>query len=371
PIPVINCSKCGPVEVPKEDLPVELPEVENYLPRDDGKSPLAKATEWMSVDCPKCGGSAERETDTLDTFVDSSWYYLRYTDPKNTEEFADQEKLKKWMPVDFYSGGAEHTTMHVLYSRFFNKFLFDQGLVKEKEPYVYRLNRGLVLGTDGNKMSKSKGNVIDPDGEVERLGADTVRNYLAFIGPYNEVGNYPWDPNGVVGIRRFIERVSYVSDKIKSSTDEGINKILHQSIKKVGEDAQRLKFNTAISQLMVLTSEIQKKGISKEDAKKVAIITAPFAPHVAEELWNSLGGEGSVHQQNWPEYDESVLKSDKLNLVIQIDGKVRDNIEVDLDTSEEEIKAISLENEVVKKWLEGKKPKKIIYVKNKLISIVT
>ncbi len=370
PIPMINCPSCGPVPEKEENLPVVLPEISDYLPRDDGKSPLAKATEWMNVKCPKCGSDAERETDTLDTFVDSSWYFLRYVDPNNSEKFADIEKLKKWMPVNFYSGGSEHTTMHVLFARFFNKALFDLGLSPVSEPFTYRLNRGLILGTDGNKMSKSKGNVIDPDIEVEKFGADTVRTYLAFIGPYNEPGNYPWDPNGIVGARRFLERIFKVTEKITDSTSDEVKRELHKAIKKVSEDMQNLKFNTAIASLMTLTNEIFKNGISKEDAKIVTQLLSPIAPHTAEEMWQKLGENDSVFKSNWPEFNPKFLETDTLTLPVQVNGKIRSQIVISNGVDEEEIKSIATSDEQVKKWIEDAEIKKIIYIKDKLVSIV-
>jgi leucyl-tRNA synthetase len=370
PIPIINCPSCGAVPVPDEHLPVVLPEIDDYLPRDDGKSPLAKATEWMHVACPACGREAERETDTLDTFVDSSWYFLRYPDARNTEQFADMAKVKEWMPVNFYSGGAEHTTMHLLYARFFNKALFDLGFAPSEEPFTQRLNRGLILGTDGNKMSKSKGNVIDPDTEVAKFGSDTVRSYLAFIGPYNEPGNYPWDPNGIVGVRRFIERIAKITEHITEKTSPAVLQSLHHAIKKVGEDTTRLKFNTAIAQLMTLTNVILKEGISQADARMVAIMLTPFAPHLAEELWQELGGVGFVQGETWPVFDAAVLIADTIQIAIQINGKLRDSVEVAPDITEEDLKALVLGREQVQKWLDGKQPIKVIYVPQKLISIV-
>jgi leucyl-tRNA synthetase len=370
PIPMINCSSCGPVPEVEENLPVVLPEISDYLPRDDGKSPLAKATDWMHTKCPKCGADAERETDTLDTFVDSSWYYLRYADPKNTEQFADQEKLKKWMPINFYSGGSEHTTMHLLFARFFNKALFDLKLSPVSEPFKYRLNRGLIAGTDGNKMSKSKGNVINPDEQVEKFGADTVRVYLAFIGPYNEPGSYPWDPNGIVGARRFLERIFQIDQKITDTTPETVKKALHKAIKKVSEDMSRLKFNTAISELMILTNEIFKNGISKDDAKIVAQQLSPIAPFAAEELWQKLGGENSVHTTNWPQFEASILIEDQILIPVQINGKIRAQVSVKNDITEEEIRDVVLEDDSVKKWIEGSEVKKLIYVPGKLVSVV-
>jgi leucyl-tRNA synthetase len=370
PIPMINCASCGSVPVPAEQLPVVLPDIDDFLPRDDGKSPLAKAVDWMHTNCPSCNGAAERETDTLDTFVDSSWYFLRYTDPQNNTQFADPNKLAAWMPVNFYSGGAEHTTMHLLYARFFHKALFDLGLVPASEPFTQRLNRGLILGTDGNKMSKSKGNVIDPDKEVERLGSDTVRSYLAFIGPYNEPGNYPWDPNGIVGVRRFIERAATITEHIVPQTSETVTRALHQSIKKVTEDTVRLKFNTAIAQLMTLISAILKEGISSEDAKIFMVLLTPFAPHLAEELWQALGGEGFVQAQQWPVYDATLLLSDTIQIAIQINGKVRSHIEMPRESTQAEIEAVALSQEQVIRWLEGKTPKKAIYVPGKVLSLV-
>lgn len=370
PIPMINCASCGSVPVPEAQLPVMLPDIDDFMPRDDGKSPLAKASEWMHVACPVCGAPAERETDTLDTFVDSSWYFLRYTDPQNTTRFADADTLAGWMPVSFYSGGSEHTTMHLLYARFFHKALFDLGIVPHAEPFTRRLNRGLILGTDGNKMSKSKGNVIDPDKEVERLGADTVRSYLAFIGPYNEPGNYPWDPNGIVGVRRFIERAATLTEYITEKTPESVRRTLHQSIKKVTDDTARLKFNTALAQLMVLMSSIIKEGISKEDAKIVAILMTPFAPHLAEELWSELGGDGFVQLQQWPVYDPTLLVSDTMQIAIQINGKVRSHVEMPRESTQSEIEVVALQDEQVLRWLDGKTPKKIIYVPGKVLSLV-
>ena len=370
PIPMINCASCGSVPEAEENLPVILPEISDYLPRDDGKSPLAKATDWMHAKCPKCGADAERETDTLDTFVDSSWYYLRYLDPKNTEQFADMNKLKKWMPIDFYSGGSEHTTMHLLFARFFNKALFDLKLSPVSEPFQYRLNRGLIDGTDGQKMSKSKGNVINPDEQVTKFGADTVRTYLAFIGPYNEPGNYPWDPNGIVGARRFLERIFQIDKKITDTTADSVAKALHKAIKKVSDDMARLKFNTAISELMILTNEIFKNGISKEDAKIVAQLLSPIAPFTAEELWQKLGNTDSVHTTCWPDFNKELLFENEIQVPVQINGKVRTQISVSIEDQEDEIKIRVLADETVQKWVGESEVKKVIYIKNKLVSVV-
>ena len=373
PIPVIHCKKCGAQPVPEKDLPVLLPEVEDYLPRDDGKSPLSKARDWVEVDCSKCGGKAERETDTLDTFVDSSWYYLRYTDPSNDQEFAGKERVKKWLPVNLYSGGSEHTTMHVLYSRFWHKVLFDLGLVDESEPYQRRMNRGLILGPDGQKMSKSRGNVIDPDKEVDRLGADTVRMYMAFIGPYNVPGSYPWNLNAAVGIRRFLERIWLIASKVKNDGVRQEEVLINQTIKKVSKDIEAMKFNTAISSLMIWinTRERAKVGFSKKEFETLLHLLAPFAPHITEELWANLGHKDSIHTENWPTYDPKKLEMGEVTLAVQINGKVRASLVVTSGQSEEEIKILALSLPEVKKWLNDKEPRKVLVVPRKIISIVT
>ncbi len=370
PIPVIHCAKCGAVPVPEKDLPVVLPELENFTPRDDGKSPLAKATAWMNVPCPQCGAPAERESDTLDTFIDSSWYFLRYTDPKNSAKFADADKIASWMPVAFYSGGAEHTTMHLLFARFFQKVLFDLGLVKNVEPFKHRLNRSLILGPDGNKMSKSKGNVIEPDPLVEQLGADTVRLYLAFIGPYNETGSYPWDPNGVVGVRRFLERVWKISEKLVETTDAEIIKQLHKVIKRVGEEVAQLKFNAAIAQLMAFCNLVEKKGIAASEFGDFLKMLSICAPHISEELWAHLGNTTLITEEKWPEFDPSQIVDNIAKITVQINGKVRTTTEVNIDISEAEITEKILALPEVQKWVGETKIKKTIYVKNKIFSIV-
>ena len=370
PIPIIHCKDCGPVAVPEEQLPVELPDVEDYLPRDDGRSPLAKADEWVHVSCPKCGGEGERETDTFDTFVDSSWYFIRYADPQNEKVFADKKTQAQWLPVNLYSGGAEHTTMHVLYSRFWYKALFDLGLVNEQEPYTVRMNRGLILGPDGHKMSKSKGNVINPDEVVERLGADTVRLYLGFIGPYNEPGSYPWNPDGIVGVRRFVERVWRLQGALTDIASEETERVLHQTIKKVGDDMPTLKFNTAIAQMMILLNVAEKQGITKEQYETLITVLAPFAPHITEELWHMLGHETLIHNEKWPRYDESKLASETMTIAVQVNGKIRAQVTVPADASEKDVRVTALAEENTQKWLDGKEPKKVIYVPGRLINFV-
>ena len=369
PIPMIHCVDCGTVPVPDKDLPVKLPEVKDYLPEGSGKSPLAKATKWVQVKCPKCKGAAERETDTLDTFVDSSWYFLRYTDPKNTKKFAYTKKLDNWMPVDLYSGGAEHTTMHVLYSRFWHKALFDLGLVKEAEPYTRRMNRSLILGPDGQKMSKSRGNVIDPDEVVGRLGADTVRMYLAFIGPYNEVSSFPWNPDSVVGVRRFLERVWRAQEYVGKADNAALENLLHKTIKKVGEDIAALKFNTAISALMIFINALEKeKAFGKGQWERFLKLLAPFAPHMAEELWAECGQKKSVHKTAWPEFDAAFLREATINIAVQINGKTRGEAEVSADADKEAVEKAA--REAVASRVEGKKILRTIVVAGRLVNFV-
>ncbi|MCI0619790.1 leucine--tRNA ligase [Candidatus Wolfebacteria bacterium] len=391
PIPVIHCAKCGVVPVPEHDLPVVLPEIDDFIPTGNGKSPLAKVVDWVNVKCPECGGDAERETDTLDTFVDSSWYFLRYTDPHNDKEFASRGKQEAWMPVGFYSGGAEHTTMHLLYSRFFHKVLFDLGLVADTEPYVRRMNRGLILGPDGNKMSKSKGNVIDPDDMVERLGADTVRMYLAFIGPYNEVGAYPWNPDGVVGVRRFLERVHVLVTKIAEDRKRlkdvsGGSVLIHRTVRFVTEVIGRLKFNTAVAQLMIQFNgensepdwrgKLNNKGewesmeVDLMALKMFLKLLAPFAPHLAEELWYQLGNTTSVHLEPWPEYDPTLVEEEQVTIVVQVNGKTRGEFEAAQDIDETDARERALTLPTVEKWLGGKEPNKVVYVPGRLVNIV-
>ncbi len=368
PIPIIHCPSCGAQPVPEKDLPVKLPEVKDYLPEGSGRSPLAKVKKFVQVKCPQCKGKAERETDTLDTFVDSSWYFLRYTDPKNKKKFADPKKLAAWMPVDLYSGGAEHTTMHVLYSRFWQKALFDLKLVKDPEPYTRRMNRSLIMGPDGQKMSKSRGNVIDPDKVVAELGSDTVRMYLAFIGPYNEVANYPWNPDGVVGVRRFLERVLRASASV-GKEEPALENLLHRTIKKVGQDIDALKFNTAISQMMILLNAVEKnRSIGTKQWKAFLRVLAPFAPHLAEELWSELGEKKSIHKGAWPKYEEKYLREESVKIAVQIDGKTR--AEVEIDAGADKVAQEKSAREGVESRLAGKKIARVIVVPGRLVNFV-
>lgn len=397
PIPIIHCEKCGPQASPEKELPVKLPEIKDYLPTGEGRSPLAKAEKWLKVKCPNCKGWAMRETDTLDTFVDSSWYFLRYTDPKNKKSFADAKKISSWIPVDLYSGGAEHTTMHLLYSRFWYKAMFDCGLFGGStaklgdEPYAKRMNRGIILGPDGQKMSKSKGNVIDPDEYVKKFGSDTVRMYLAFIGPYNEVGSYPWDPHGILGIRRFLDRIWSVASAKKgerfservsaseppkrglsgSDTESArLARAMNKTIKQVGENIDEFKFNTAISALMILSNEMEKADIDREILSKFLKLLAPFAPHISEETWSKLGNKKSIHLEEWPKYDPRKLEESVFELVVQINGKTRDKFNVPMNISQADAEPLTLAREKVKVALENKKPQKIIFVPKRLINIV-
>lgn len=369
PIPMIHCQKCGYNPVKETELPVVLPDLEDYLPTGEGKSPLAKKRDWVEVSCPSCGSAAERETDTLDTFVDSSWYFQRYADPKNEQEFASKDKLQQWLPVDIYSGGSEHTTMHLLYSRFWHKAMHDLGLVADSEPYLRRMNRGLIMGPDGQKMSKSKGNVVDPDAVVSELGADTVRMYLAFIGPYNEVGSYPWTPGGAVGVRRFLDRTWKLRVGPSELGDE-LETLLNRTIKKVGEDIASLKMNTAVSALMILLNELEKLDAVPESVYRTFLqLLAPFAPHLAEELWEQLGEKDLLCQSAWPTYDESKLSAATARVAVQVNGKVRAVIELPADISEEEALATARAHEQILKWIPEGQEVRSVYVPGKIISL--
>ena len=381
PIPIVYDPDGKPHAVPDEHLPWTLPEDVDFTPT--GEAPLARSQELKERVERIFGKGRTPEYDTFDAFVDSSWYFLRYCDPHNTEAFADKEKLSAWMPVARYSGGAEHTTMHVLYSRFWQKALFDLGLVADDEPYRQRMNRGQILGPDGKKMSKSKGNVVDPDEHVARVGADTVRMYLAFMGPYNVPGNYPFDLGGVAGMRRFLERIIRLKNSVSSEsqnveeldtynseTTDSVQRLLHQTIKKVGDDIEAYKFNTAISQLMILVNALEKEKIVSIDIYKTLLrLLAPFAPHLAEELWEQAGEQQSVHIAPWPPYDESVLQADSVTIAVQINGKVRGTFEAPLDEERETLITSARALPSVTKWI-AEEPKKVIHVPNKVINFI-
>jgi leucyl-tRNA synthetase len=370
PIPMIICSECGPVPLDESELPLELPEVEDFMPNDAGESPLSKVTDWVNVKCPKCGGSAKRETDTMPNWAGSSWYFLRYIDPHNDKVIVDREKEKKWMPVDWYNGGNEHTTLHLLYSRFWHKFLFDIGVVHESEPYKKRTSHGLIIGEDGEKMSKSKGNVINPDDIVERFGADTLRVYEMFMGPFDQA--VAWSTDGLMGPRRFLERIWRASGKLNEVEPRSTEteSLMHETIKKVSEDIEEMKFNTAISTMMSYFNEINKEeGMVKEDYKTLLLLLAPFAPHITEELWNKLGEDNSIHLTPWPAYDKNKVVKEKHLIVVTVNGKVRGEFETE-ESREEEVKKQAISLPRVKDYVEGRKIKKLIYIEGKLLNIV-
>lgn len=373
PIPIVYDPEGKPHPVPAEHLPWLLPEDDiDFTPK--GQSPLSSSNELKQRVESIFGKGWTPEFDTMDTFVDSSWYFNRYVDPKNDQAFASKEKMQNWLPVNRYSGGAEHTTMHLLYARFFHKALFDMGLVNEPEPFVDRMNRALILGPDGQKMSKSKGNVIDPDEQVKSVGADTVRMYLGFIGPYNEAGQYPWDIGGVVGIKRFLERIwrlVYKSEIKPKEENPKIQNLLHKTIKKVTEDIENFKFNTAISSMMILMNELEKEAEVPRVVSEIFLkLLAPFAPHMAEELWSGLGHKASIHLEDWPKYDEDKIKDEKVTIMVQVNGKVRANFEAEVGITENEAKNKALSLPEVVKWMGESEPKKVIFVPNKIISFV-
>ncbi len=379
PIPIVHCPACGYTPIPDKELPVKLPQLDDFKPADDGRSPLAKAEKWLHVKCPQCKGPAERETDTMDTFVDSSWYYLRYTDPNNKKEFADEKKMRAWLPVPMYIGGAEHNTMHLLYSRFFAKALHDLGLVPFSEPFAARRNHGIILGVDGQKMSKSRGNVVDPDAEVAKFGADTVRVHLAFMGPYDQ--SAPWDPQGINGAHRFLKRVWRLvidaASKPGTTSSRAMDSAFHVAIKKIGEDVDALSFNTAVSELMKLLNVVEAYS-SREQAltawhlETFLKLLAPLAPYITEELWQeALGHKESIHRSSWPKYDPALLVQDVINFPVQVNGRVRDTITVAADASQTDIERAALASTKVQAHLSGKEPRKIIIVPGRMVSIVT
>ena len=380
PIPMVHCEHCGWVAVQDSELPVLLPEVEKYEPTDTGESPLAVMKDWVKTTCPICGIDAERETDTMPNWAGSSWYFLRYCDPNNKEEFASDRALRYWMPVDLYNGGMEHTTLHLLYSRFWYKVLFDLGHIPEScgvEPYSSRRSHAMILGEGGVKMSKSKGNVINPDDVVEKFGADVFRCYEMFMGPYDM--DAPWDTNGIQGVKRFLDKVWSLADghiannqpTPDTESDNSYESTLHKAIKKVGDDIENLHFNTAISQLMILTNELQKADhINRNDFESYVKILSPFAPHLTEEVWQKLGYKESIHISSWPVYDESKLIEETVTVAVQINGKVRAQLLVPTEISEKEIIAMAKQDGKVVKYLENKEPKKEIYIKGKILNFV-
>ncbi|OGZ05114.1 MAG: leucine--tRNA ligase [Candidatus Lloydbacteria bacterium RIFCSPHIGHO2_01_FULL_49_22] len=371
PIPLIHCKKCGVVPVPENMLPVLLPNVTSYAPTDTGESPLAEIAEWVNTVCPKCEGPGKRETNTMPQWAGSSWYYLRFMDPHNTESLVSPEKEKYWAPVDIYVGGAEHVTRHLIYARFWHKFLFDIGVVSTSEPFKRRCGVGLVLGEGGVKMSKRLGNVINPDDVVERFGADTLRIYEMFMGPFGQA--IPWSTENLIGARRFVERIWRLQEKRSDVAveDKATLILRHQTIKKVTADIEDFAFNTAISQLMIYANHLEKlSSINSDTFKEFVVLLAPFAPYVAEEIWHTLGESDSVHKELWPIFDETKTLSEALAIAVQVNGKLRDTFSIARGAGEDEIVALAGRREGVLKWLEGKEIKKVIYVKDKLVNIV-
>ena len=368
PIPIVHCDKCGYVPIDESELPLLLPEVESYMPTDNGESPLAAMTDWVNTTCPCCGGPAKRETDTMPQWAGSSWYFLRYTDPHNDKALASPEALKYWLPVDWYNGGMEHTTLHLLYSRFWHKFLYDQGVVPTPEPYQKRTSHGMILGENGEKMSKSRGNVVNPDDIVNEYGADTLRTYEMFIGAFDLAAS--WSEDGVKGCRRFLDRVWKLQDLM--TEEEGYSKDLetkmHQTIKKVSNDFENLKYNTAIAAMMAILNDFYKKGsITKGELKTLIILLNPVAPHITEEMWQAIGCEGRVYQQTWPEYDEAKTVESSVEIAVQINGKVKGTLGIQKDDPKDEV--IAKAKEVIADKLTGNIVKEI-YVPGRLVNIV-
>ncbi len=370
PIPMVNCPKCGWVPVPEEELPILLPEVESYEPTDTGESPLSKMRDWVECKCPRCGGDAERETDTMPQWAGSSWYFLRYTDPWCDTGIASQEALKYWSPVDWYNGGMEHTTLHLLYSRFWHKFLYDIGVVPTKEPYAKRTSHGMILGEGGVKMSKSRGNVINPNDVVEKYGADTLRLYTMFIGDFEKAA--AWSDNAVKGCKRFLDRIWALAEEPLTGDDiSAANEAaVHRTIKKVSEDIEEMKFNTAIAAMMSLVNQFYDTKPSRGDMKILLMLLSPFAPHFAEELWELQGFSGYAMEQAWPAWDESKMVEASKELAIQINGKVRSVVTVPVDADDETVIAAAREDAKVQKAMEGMELVRTIVVKNKLVNLI-
>jgi leucyl-tRNA synthetase len=369
PIPVIHCPACGTVAVPAEQLPVLLPEVERYEPTGTGESPLAAIEEWVRTPCPQCGADARRETNTMPQWAGSCWYYLRYIDPHNDTQFVAPEKERYWMPVDVYVGGAEHAVLHLLYARFWHKVLFDVGAVSTPEPFMRLVNQGMILGEDGEKMSKSRGNVINPDDVIREHGADALRLYEMFMGPLEQTK--PWNTHGVEGVYRFLQKAwRLVQAGARDGQDENILRLRHKTIKKVTDDIRSFRFNTAISALMIFVNEATTRGASADDMETLAILLSPFAPHLAEELWHTLGHADLVSLAAWPHHDDALTIDDTIELVVQVNGKLRDRLSVAVDTPREEALALACGSANVAKWLAGKTVVKEIFVPNKLVNLV-
>ena len=370
PIPIVKCEKCGYVPLDESQLPLTLPNVESYEPTDTGESPLAKMTDWVNTTCPCCGGPAKRETDTMPQWAGSSWYFLRYCDPHNDKELISKEAAEYWTPVDWYNGGMEHTTLHLLYSRFWHKFLYDIGVVPTSEPYQKRTSHGMILGENGEKMSKSRGNVVNPDEIVDTYGADTMRLYEMFIGDFEKAA--PWNSDSIKGCKRFIEKFWNLQEKVVDGDEytPQMEALMHKTIKKVTYDIDNLKANTAIAAMMTLVNELSAKGCNKAELKTLTILLNPFAPHVTEEMWDVMNFGGMVNQAKWPEYDEEKTKENDVEIVIQIMGKVRAKITVPVDMTKDDVLATAKAEPKIAELLDGKEIKKEVYVPGKLVNFV-
>ena len=370
PIPIVKCEKCGYVPLDESELPLTLPNVESYEPTDTGESPLAKMTDWVNTTCPCCGGPAKRETDTMPQWAGSSWYFLRYCDPHNDKELISKEAAEYWTPVDWYNGGMEHTTLHLLYSRFWHKFLYDIGVVPTSEPYKKRTSHGMILGENGEKMSKSRGNVVNPDEIVDAYGADTMRLYEMFIGDFEKAA--PWNSDSIKGCKRFIEKYWNLQEKVKDGDEYSPEHeaLMHKTIKKVTYDIDNLKANTAIASMMTLVNEFSQKGCNKAELKTLTILLNPFAPHVTEEMWQVMNFGGMVNEAQWPTYDEEKTKENSVEIVIQVMGKVRSKLTIPVDMPKDEVLAAAKADAKIAELLDGKEIKKEIYVPGKLVNFV-
>ena len=371
PIPLVYCEKCGWVAIPESELPLTLPELEHFEPGENGESPLAKAYDWINTTCPCCGGKAQRETDTMPQWAGSSWYFLRYMDPHNDDALASKEALEYWSPVDWYNGGMEHTTLHLLYSRFWHKFLYDIGVVPTKEPYQKRTSHGMILGENNEKMSKSRGNVVNPDEVVDEFGADAFRTYEMFIGAFDQ--STPWSQQGLKGCYKFLERVWNIQSMV--TNEEGysaeLEKSIHKTIKKVGEDIEKMKFNTAIAAMMSLVNDFYKKGsVTKTEYMTLITLLNPVAPHMTEELWEMYGGEGFLSIREWPKYDEEKTHDDQVEIVVQINGKIKDKVMIDAGLDQEGTQNAAMESDRIKSLIEGKTVVKVIAIPGRLVNIV-
>ncbi|MDY5971455.1 MAG: leucine--tRNA ligase [Butyricicoccus sp.] len=370
PIPLVYCEKCGWVPVPEDQLPLTLPNVDSYEPTENGESPLAKMTDWVNTTCPHCGAPAKRETDTMPQWAGSSWYFLRYMDPHNDKAIASKEALEYWSPIDWYNGGMEHTTLHLLYSRFWHKFLYDIGVVPTKEPYAKRTSHGMILGENGEKMSKSRGNVVNPDEIVDQYGADTMRLYEMFIGDFEKAA--PWSSTSIKGCRRFVERVWNLFDQVQpgDAYSEAHETLIHKTIKKVGEDIETLKNNTAIAALMSLVNAFYDKGVNRAEYETLLKLVNPFAPHVTEELWQLLGHDTVLSLENWPAYEEEKTVESSIEIGVQVNGKIKSTVKLPMDCDQETAVAAALADEKVQNAVAGKNIVKTIVVKNKIINLV-